>query len=188
MLTTTIIYQALHCNFFIHTQIHLFYKFCHGDAESVFPCLNQGLAMTLVNWHKEGLEKRLCIGLTLLLLGIFSQPCEQSQVSCLKDGRPCVISTLQMKTLAWGTSLVAQWLRIHLPMQGTRVRALVWEDPTCRGATKPVRHNYWACTLEPASHNYWARLPQLLKPTCLEPVLCNKRSHHNEKPAYRNQE
>ena len=24
-----------------------------------------------------------------------------------------------------GTSLVAQWLRIHLPMQGTRVRSLV---------------------------------------------------------------
>ena len=22
-------------------------------------------------------------------------------------------------------------------MQGTRVQALVWEDPTCRGATKP---------------------------------------------------
>ena len=39
-------------------------------------------------------------------------------------------------------SLVAQWLRIRLPMQGTRVRALVREDPTCRGATKPVRHNY----------------------------------------------
>ena len=38
-------------------------------------------------------------------------------------------------------SLVAQWLRIHLPMQGTRVRALVRENPTCRGATKPVRHN-----------------------------------------------
>ena len=31
------------------------------------------------------------------------------------------------------TSLVAQWLRIHLPMQGTRVRALGQEDPTrCR--------------------------------------------------------
>ena len=41
-----------------------------------------------------------------------------------------------------GASLVAQWLRIRLPMQGTRVRALVWEDPTCRGATKPVSHNY----------------------------------------------
>ena len=34
-------------------------------------------------------------------------------------------------------SLVAQWLRIRLPVQGTRVRALVWEDPTCRGATRP---------------------------------------------------
>ena len=39
-------------------------------------------------------------------------------------------------------SLVAQWLRIHLPMQETGVRALVQEDPTCRGATKPVHHNY----------------------------------------------
>ena len=41
-----------------------------------------------------------------------------------------------------GASLVAQWLRICLPMQGIRVRALVWEDPTCRGATRPVSHNY----------------------------------------------
>ena len=41
-----------------------------------------------------------------------------------------------------GTSLVAQWLRIRLLMQGTRVRALVQEDPTCHGATKPVCHNY----------------------------------------------
>ena len=41
-----------------------------------------------------------------------------------------------------GTSLVVQWLGIHLPRQGTRVRALVQEDPTCCGATKPVHHNY----------------------------------------------
>ena len=41
-----------------------------------------------------------------------------------------------------GASLVAQRLRICLPMQGTRVRALVWEDPTCRGATGPVSRNY----------------------------------------------
>ena len=33
-------------------------------------------------------------------------------------------------------------LRIHLPMQGTQVRALVREDPTCHRASKPVRHNY----------------------------------------------
>ena len=42
----------------------------------------------------------------------------------------------------WGASPVAQWLRICLPIQGTRVRALVWEDPTCCGATGPVSHNY----------------------------------------------
>ena len=53
-------------------------------------------------------------------------------------------------------SLVVQWLRIRLPMQGTRVRTLVWEDPTCRGATKPMRHSYWGCAPEPASHNYWS--------------------------------
>ena len=104
-------------------------------------------------------------------------------------------------------SLVAQWLRIHLPMQGTRVRSLTREDPTCHGATKPMRHNYWAwalehashnywvhvpqllkpARLEPVRHNYWARVPQLLKPARLEPVLRNKRSHNNEKPVPRNE-
>ena len=71
---------------------------------------------------------------------------------------------------------MVQWLRIRLPMQGTGVQALFWEDPTCHGATKPVRHNYSAC------------VPQLLKPTCLEPVLHNKTNHLNEKPAHRNEE
>ena len=50
-----------------------------------------------------------------------------------------------------------------------------------RGATKPVRHNYWACALEPTSQNCWAHEPQLLKPVRLEPVL-HKRSQQNESP------
>ena len=41
-----------------------------------------------------------------------------------------------------GASLVAQWLGIRLPMQGTRVRAPGREDPTCRAAARPVSHNY----------------------------------------------
>ena len=41
-----------------------------------------------------------------------------------------------------GASLVAQWLGVCLLMQGTRVRALVWEDPACHGAAGPVSHNY----------------------------------------------
>ena len=55
-------------------------------------------------------------------------------------GNICTILQLQIKV--GGASLVAQWLRIHLPMQETWVRALVREDPACHGATKPVHHNY----------------------------------------------
>ena len=54
---------------------------------------------------------------------------------------------LSIFLLSWKrywASLVAQWLRVCLPMQGTRVRALVWEDPTCRGAAGLVSRNYWA--------------------------------------------
>ena len=47
-----------------------------------------------------------------------------------------------LKSPTYRTSLVAQWLRICLPMQGKRVRALVQEDPTCHEATKPMSHNY----------------------------------------------
>ena len=36
-----------------------------------------------------------------------------------------------------GASLVAQWQRILLPRQGTRILSLVWEDPTCLGAAEP---------------------------------------------------
>ena len=39
--------------------------------------------------------------------------------------------------------------------KGHGVWSLIREDPACRGTTKPVRHNYWACALEPGSPNYW---------------------------------
>ena len=120
--------------------------------------------------------------------------CKLLHIEWINNREPYSISEINhnrkeyLKIYIYAASLVAQWLWIRLPMQGTRVQALVQEDPTCRGATKPVRHNYWACTLEPVSHNYWARVPQLLKPTHLEPVLRNKRSHCNEKPVHCNKE
>ena len=92
------------------------------------------------------------------------------------------------KTHCWRASLVVQWLRICLALQGIPVPSLVWDDPTCHRATKPMHHNYWACALEPRSRNYWAHALQLLKPTYLEPVLHNKRSQCNEKPAHCNEE
>ena len=74
-------------------------------------------------------------------------------------------------------SMVAQWLKktICLPMQGTWARSLIWEDPTCHGAIKPMCHNYWTCALERGSHRCWS-------PCTLELMLCNKRSHCNEEP------
>ena len=44
---------------------------------------------------------------------------------------------LCLRAQALGTSLVVQWLRIHLPVQGIWVQSLVWEDRTCHRATKP---------------------------------------------------
>ena len=77
-----------------------------------------------------------------------------------------------------------QWWRIHLPVQGTRVRALVREDPTCRGATQLLRYNYWAGALEPASHNCWAHVPQLLSPcaTTTEARMPRACAPQQEKP------
>ena len=46
------------------------------------------------------------------------------------------------KILRTRASLVAQWLGIRLPMQGTRVGSLAREDPTRHRATKPMSYNY----------------------------------------------
>ena len=54
-----------------------------------------------------------------------------------------------------GTSPVVQWLIIRLAIQGTPLWSLVWKDPTCCGATKPVCHSYWACAPEPTSRSYF---------------------------------
>ena len=48
------------------------------------------------------------------------------------------------KNRPMGTSQVCQWLRICLPMQGTWVQSLIWEDSTCHGATEPACRNYWS--------------------------------------------
>ena len=67
-----------------------------------------------------------------------------------------------------GLSWVVQWLRIHLPMQGTQVRSLVREPGShmlcLHATTRPTRLH--------------ARVPQLLSPCALESVLYNKRGPH----------
>ena len=66
-----------------------------------------------------------------------------------------------------GTSLVVQWLRICLPMQGTRVRSLVGE------LRSHMPWNSRATTTEPECSG--AHVPQLERPCTLEPT------HHNER-------
>ena len=70
------------------------------------------------------------------------------------------------KCLSWNatfrTSLVVQWWRIRLPMQGTCVQSVVWEYPTYRGVTEPVLHNYWS--------------------SCSVACVHSKRSHCSESP------
>jgi len=103
------------------------------------------------------------------------------------------LHALACREITPGTSLVVQCIRIRLPMHGTWVRSLVWEDPTCLGVTKPECHSYWAHALEPESCNYWDHVLQLLRPMYLEPVvlkcvLQNSKSHCNEKPKHYNEE
>ena len=75
---------------------------------------------------------------------------EREHTRCLNSNREWIS----------GTSLVAQWLRLHMLTQGTWVWSLVQDDPTCCRVAKPVCHNYWA--LYTMSHN------------TLEPVLCKR--------------
>ena len=51
----------------------------------------------------------------------------------------------QFKNEQRRASLVAQWLRICLPVLETRVPFLIQEDPTCCRGAKPVHHSNWAC-------------------------------------------
>ena len=54
-----------------------------------------------------------------------------SQPKNIKQKQYCNKFSKDFKKWSTGTSLVTQWLRIPLPIQGTRVQALVREDPTC---------------------------------------------------------
>ena len=67
------------------------------------------------------------------------------------------------------TSLVVQWIRIHLLMHRTWIWALLREDSIRCGATKPMYQTYWGREL------------QLLRPSAViteacEPLLRNKKS------------
>ena len=51
---------------------------------------------------------------------------------------------LQMQLKKWDkretASLMAKWQGICRPVRETKIQPLIWEDPTCCGATRPVSH------------------------------------------------
>ena len=72
------------------------------------------------------------------------------------------------------TSLVAEWIRVHLPKQGTWVRSLVPEDPTCSWATKPVCCKYWTNAPQLLSLHAYSLCPVTRK-------VISMRSQHSAK-------
>ena len=87
------------------------------------------------------------------------------------------------KITLYRTSLVVQWPRICLPMQGTWVWSLVWEDPSCLRATKPCTTATEAClprtqALQQEKPLQWVTCP--LRPEPHSPQL-EKAMHRNWK-------
>ena len=71
---------------------------------------------------------------------------------------------LQMPLTLWKTLNIA--LLVHLPMQETQVRSLIWKDATCHRATKPRYHRCWT----PCSR---AWEPQLLRAGAITAEACS---------------
>ena len=70
--------------------------------------------------------------------------------------------------------------RIRRPMQETWVPSLTQEDPKCLRAAKLTCHSFCLCS------RVWEL--QLLSQCAREPVLHNKKSHCNKKPAHYNED
>ena len=137
--------QARNDLFLLLTCHHPFTLFCPLYLLSIFQIVH----FSQFSW--------LLVELAFLFLLLSTQAILRIAATVLQNSW----STSLFKTLL--TSLVTQWLRICLAMQGTRVQFWVWEDPICQGATKSIYHNYWS-------------------PCALEPMLSHKRSCWNEKP------
>lgn len=111
-------------------------------------CLRPSRAWVLLSWHRKHSmrgrvtgEERVYSYLKTAYYGNFNYMISGK-------GKPSG-DYIKKKKKSIADFLVVHWLRIHLPMQGTWIQFLLWEDSTYHGATKPVCPNCWAHTLEP---------------------------------------
>ena len=106
--------------------------------------------------RKAGLYLSETLGHAHLLCGQLANLPLSNVPGARQTSRPIYLKLRLEVTEIW-TFLVAQSLRILLPVQGPRVPFPLRKGSTCQGAMKPMGNNYWTCTLEP--------------------MLCNKKSH-----------
>ena len=126
----------------------------------------------LCPWDSPG--KNTEVGCHALLQEIFlTQGLNSSLLRCRQIlyplshlGSPPLVGMYWNKNTYAGTSLMVQWLRICLPRQGTGF------NPWSREILHIVGQLSWH--------------PTTTEPARLKPVLCNKRSHRNEKPSDHN--
>ena len=78
-------------------------------------------------------------------------------------------------------SLVAQWLRVHLPTQETPVPSPIWDNPMRRGAAEPLSHSYWACAPQPGALTREASPTRSLCTTAREQP-CSPQPENEEPP------
>ena len=88
----------------------------------------------------------------------------------------CLQTDKWLKKMWCGTSAVVLWLKNQSANAG--------DTGSIPGLGRP----HMPRTSKPMGYNYWTHTPQLLKLTCLQPLLHNQRSHHNEKPVPCNKE
>ena len=120
-------------------------------------------------------------------------PTSKSSAECLRTGNfhqqwDFWFWSRKERKMYYGISPLVQWIRIRLPVQGTRVQSLVREDPTHLRAAKPGCHStepvpFRAC--EPQILSPRAATPEALAP---RPHALNKRGHRSEQPAHHSQE
>ena len=118
--------------------------------------LEVGIIFTLLHLRCQ-LDSSDIVGLTLAYVCVCVCVCVWESSSFKRYWKPwnwmrSRREWLDKRSEGWGTSLVVQWLRIHLSAQGTWGRPLDGNCISpCHRATKRMCYNYWARVLSSPS-------------------------------------
>ena len=92
-----------------------------------------------------------------------------------------IMNRVNVKSVGQGLPWWSEWLRICLAVQGTWLRALLQDNPTCYRATNSMCHDSWASAPEPTCWSTEAFMPQACVPTQENSLQQEGAGHCNEK-------